>query len=471
MRSAPENGPALDAVCEPAGPAQRRSIIFGVVSVALLMNSLDQTIVATALHDLQQSLHTSVALAGWTLTGYSLGRVVMLPLVGRISEKYGARRLFVASIVVFACASLFCGLVSNIFLLIALRILQALGGAGFTPCATSIVVAHFGNGRDKALGLFGSIFPVGAAIGPVLGGVIVSYWSWREVFLVNVPVSVLLIPFVLRFIPADPPWARDGSHGIDWCGVALLCTTMCTGMVGVTFFGTVNSSLMWCGAIALALCAMLAVMLMRHIGRVSDPILPKRLITGSGFGAVNLVNFVYEGAVAGMVALVPLYAVSQYGITELGSGTVLVFESVTMIVFSALSSMLIRTTGYRMPMYLGFIAITVGMFGLAGIHGGGSAYLWLSVSAGFIGLGLGWSGPASRNACLQLIPDEAASLAALRSTGRQLGSITAISVSTAIVSQGLVGGNAQGFVYLAFAVALVIGLPMVSRIPEHHGSW
>lgn len=452
-------------------PATRRSIIFSVVSVALLMNSLDQTIVATALHDLQHSLHTSVALAGWTLTAYSLGRVLMLPLVGRISEAYGARRLFVASIVVFATASLFCGLVSNIYLLIVLRILQALGGAGFTPSATSIVVVHFGRGRDKALGLFGSIFPIGAAIGPVLGGVIVSYWSWREVFLVNVPVAVLLVPFVLRFIPADPPRVGLGARGIDGRGVVLLCGTMAAGMVGVTMFGASDSSVMWWGSAFLALCVLLVAVFMRHIGRVPDPIIPRRLITGPGFGAVNMVNFVFEGAVAGMVALVPLYAVSQYGITELGSGTVLVVESVAIIVFSALSSVLIRATGYRMPMYLGFGAIVVGMFGLAGVHGGVSAYLWLSVSAGFIGLGLGWSGPASRNACLQLIPDQAASLAALRSTGRQVGSISAISVSTAIVSQGLGGGNTQGIVYLVFGLLLITALPLVSRIPEHRGAW
>ena len=101
-----------------------------------MMMSIDSTIVATALHALQTGLDTSIIWAGWTLTAYSFGFVLMLPISGRLSERFGRKRVFMGSVAVFTLASLGCGLADNIHVLIALRVLQAAGGAGFTPSAT-----------------------------------------------------------------------------------------------------------------------------------------------------------------------------------------------------------------------------------------------------------------------------------------------------------------------------------------------
>ncbi|MGH7079125.1 MAG: MFS transporter, partial [Acetobacteraceae bacterium] len=176
--------PVIDPGSTGAIPPGRRPLVFTIVALALMMMSLDGTIVATVLHSLQHELRTSVNWAGWTITGYSFGFVLMLPVSGNLSERFGRRRVFLASVVVFTAASLCCGLADNIFVLIALRALQAAGGAGFTPSATGIIVDHFGEARDRAVSLFGSIFPVGSMIGPIFGGLFVSYWTWRGAFFV-----------------------------------------------------------------------------------------------------------------------------------------------------------------------------------------------------------------------------------------------------------------------------------------------
>ena len=198
-----------------AGESQpvRRVLVFTIVALALMMMSIDLTIVATALLSLQQGLHTSINWAGWTITAYSFGFVLMLPISGKLSERYGRRRVFIGSVIAFTVASLFCGLADNIFVLIALRVVQAAGGAGFTPSATGIVVDYFGDARDRAVSLFGSIFPVGAMIGPVFGGLFVSYWSWRAVFFVNVPIGLAIIVLALRYIPRDRPRAEQHHAG------------------------------------------------------------------------------------------------------------------------------------------------------------------------------------------------------------------------------------------------------------------
>ena len=124
-------------------------VAFPIVAMALLMITIDSTIVATALHALQQDLQTSVSWAGWTMTAYSLGFVLMLPLSAKLSIQYGHRRIFLLSVATFTLASLLCGLSTNIHMLIAFRALQAIGGAGITPSATGIIVNHFGRSRDR----------------------------------------------------------------------------------------------------------------------------------------------------------------------------------------------------------------------------------------------------------------------------------------------------------------------------------
>ncbi|MGH8115060.1 MAG: MFS transporter, partial [Rhodanobacteraceae bacterium] len=129
---------SADATATAGHPPVRRVLVFTIVALSLLMMSVDSTIVATALHALRQGLHTSINWAGWTLTAYSFGFVLMLPVSGKLSEQYGRRRVFLGSVIAFTGASLCCGFANNIYVLIALRAIQAAGGAGITPSATGI---------------------------------------------------------------------------------------------------------------------------------------------------------------------------------------------------------------------------------------------------------------------------------------------------------------------------------------------
>src|SRR5690606_34803057 len=139
--------------------------------------------------------------------------------------------VFIGSVVTFTLASLFCGLADSIFALIALRALQAIGGAGFTPSATGIIVDHFGDARDRAVSLFGSIFPIGAMVGPIFGGLFVSYWTWRVAFLVNVPIGIAVIILALRYIPRDLPRPQKDRFGMDVSGMLLLGSGLLAAML------------------------------------------------------------------------------------------------------------------------------------------------------------------------------------------------------------------------------------------------
>jgi MFS family permease len=464
-----------DRVSGPPGesPPVRRVLVFAIVVLALLMMSVDSTIVATALHSLQHGLQTSINWAGWTITAYSFGFVLMLPVSGKLSERYGRRRVFLVSVVAFTAASLCCGLAENIYVLIALRVVQAAGGAGFTPSATGIIVDHFGDTRDRAISLFGSIFQIGAMIGPIFGGLFVTYWTWRGVFFVNVPIGAAIMALGLRYIPRDRPGAEKIRQRTDVVGMALLGGGLLAGMLAVGYLGE-GSAHAWSPAFVapLAIAIVALWMFFRQINHSLYPFIAPSLIYGPGFGPVNLFNALYGGVTIGVVVLIPIYAINRYGISALGSGTLLIAQGAAAFVLSVAAAFALRRTGYRPPLYVGGAVIVIGTLLLAiSPVGGIPSYAWLAGSAFLVGVGAGTINPASRNAGLQLALERSSTIAAIRSMCMQIGAMTAISIATATIAGSDDPGGIQAWVYVMAALLLIAALPLIAHVPEHHGSW
>jgi len=328
-----------------------------------------------------------------------------------------------------------------------------------------------GKERDRAVSLFGSIFPIGAMIGPIFGGLFVSYWSWRGVFFVNVPIGLAVILMTLRYVPRDPDGAAHRSP--DPIGMALLGIGLVGGMLGVSYLGE-RSAHVWSPLFVVALIvAVFALwMFFRHINSAANPFIAPRFIHGPGFGAVNLINALLGGVTSGMVALVPIYAINRYGIDALGSATLLVAQGVASIILSIAAAFVLRRTGHRRPLYFGGVTIGIGMLLLslspvAGIP----PYAWLASSAFVIGVGYGAINPASRNAGLQLAPEHSATVAALRSMSMQIGPMTTISIATAVIAHSDHRGDTEAWIYVLAALLIFAALSFIARVPEHYGAW
>ncbi len=448
-------------------PLAHRRIVFGIVSIALLMASIDQTIVATALNAIRGDLDAPLTWSGWTITIYGLGQLIVMPLAGRLGDQYGRKRVFLSAAVLFTVASLCCSLADNIYLLVVFRAFQAIGGGAFMPTATGIVSEQFGRDRDRAIGMFTSIFPIGGILGPVIGGVIVTYWSWREIFIVNVPIGLLLILLGLRFIPGGRPTT---AARVDGAGAALLAGTILFGMYGISTLGSSGpTDPVFLGAEVIAVT--LGVLFIRHANRHSAPFIPVNLLRGRGFGAMNTINFLFGAAVLGFGALVPLYAESRYGIAPLQAGTLLTARAVGMICVAGLAVFALRRTGYRAPMIGGFLLVAGGMTLMALAPHGLTPYGWLALAAGITGVGMGLSIPASNNAGLQLAPDQISAIAGLRGMFRQSGGIVAVSVTTTVVAHAGNDGLAQANSFLVFAAVLLLIVPLTLLVPDQRGSW
>ena len=176
--------------------------------------------------------------------------------------------------------------------------------------------------------------------------------------------------------------------------------------------------------------------------------------------------------VIGTASLIPLYAISRYGISELHAGMLLVIDGVASVAFSIIFSIYIRKTGYRKPLYIGAVILATGVALLAVRPLFGSTpFLWLATGALLIGVGFGVMSPAARNAGIQLAPEQSANLAAIRSLGLQMGQIISIAAATSIIAASLNPAQAHAMVYFGLSLLLLAAIPIISGVPENKGSW
>ena len=446
------------------------AMTFFICAMGLFMASIDGTIVATALPRIGDSLHARLNWLGWTITIYQLGQIIAMPLAGKISDQFGRKKVFIVCAVIFTATSFVCGLSTSIYMLVPLRFVQALGGGAFMPSATGIVSDTYGKDRDRAIGMFTSIFPIGGICGPVFGGLIAGYWSWRGIFFINIPIGIVLIILDRALHPARRA-GRCRTARLSPAS-ALLASTIIFGMLAITTLGEKHVSPTDLRVLVpprprpySATSSSATPAAPRH--RSS----PLRLLRGKGFSTMNVLNVLFGSAALGFGALVPLYAENRYHISITTAGTVLSARAVGMISVAAISAMMLRRTGYRLPMTVGFSALAIGLVFLAITPHGLSPYWWLALFALLTGLGMGCAGPATNNATLQLAPDQVAAIAGLRGMFRQTGGILYVSIATAFLARSAHPATTQAHIFIIQAIVVAFMIGLVYIVPDHKGSW
>lgn len=456
---------------EPAGeaPLPRRHLVFGVVALALLMFSQDQTSVATALTTVSRDLGADLAWTGWIVTGYAVGQILALPLGGRLADQFGGRRVFLYAVAAYTVLSCLCAAGGAIGPLIACRFLQGVAGGVMLPAANGIVAHHYGRDRDRALALFTSVFPIGAILGPLVGGLVLTVWSWHAIFLVNAPFGLVLV-VAGAFLVRDPPRRSPGR--VDVRGIVLLLGTLVTAMVAVTALGALGDGA--AGPAVAAAAAVLAVVggycFARHARSRADAVLPWRLLTGRGLGVMNLTNVLFGAAVIGFSALLPLYAQTRYGLAPLAAGVLLTGRAAGTIASSAVSIALLRRTGHR-PLLVGGMGVIVLGLLLSAAPPAGPPEMWLLLTATVLGLGMGLAGPAANNAGMHLVPGDVTAMSGLRIMFRQIGGIAAVSATTAAVAAADAPGIAGAVALVVLAGLLAAVTLLAARIPNQRGRW
>ena len=376
--------PARDA--SPGGYSHRQIlVIMSGLMLGMLLAALDQTIVSTALTTISNDFHRP-DLYTWVVTSYLLTSTATTPLYGKISDLFGRKRIFQFAIVVFLIGSVLSGLSQSMYQLIAFRAVQGIGAGGLMSLALSIVGDVIPpRERGRYQGYFGAVFGASSVLGPLIGGFLVDYASWRWVFYVNVPIGAAALVVVNRVLHLD----HVKRHAkIDYTGAALLVAGVSLLLVGISEIGNHG------GVTSTALAYVIGgvVLTIAFVGwefRASEPILPMRLFRNDVFRVTTSLSLITGAVMFGAILFLPQYMQTVRGVSPTLSGLRLLPLLVGLLLTSIGSGQLIsRGSGYKKYVVGGTALLIVGTVLLTQIHV--STSFWtLSGIIFVVGFGLG----------------------------------------------------------------------------------
>jgi EmrB/QacA subfamily drug resistance transporter len=437
---------ALSVTQQQAVPDRRRRLLILVIcSMSLLIVGLDATIVNVALPAIQDSFHSTLSGLQWTVDAYTLVLASLLMLAGSTADRLGRRRVFAAGLVVFSLGSLLCALAPTLELLVAARVVLAIGGAMLTPVAMSIVRNVFEDPgeRAQAIGVFAAMFGISMALGPVLGGFLVSAISWRAIFLVNLPVALAAIALTAAFVPesraARPRRIDAVGQGLVIAGLsALTYATIEAGRVG---FGAAGIVVL----LALAL-GCFAVLVLYELRR-REPLLEMRFFTSAPFAGASAIALCLSAALGGFLFMNTLYLQDVRGLSPLHAGLFMLPTATMMTVFAPVSGRLVGRFGARPSMLAGGLAVVASGLMLTGLAPDTSVPFLLGAYAMF-GFGFALvSPPIASTAVSGMPPSQAGVAAAVATTSRQVGLTLGVAVFGTVAGAGLGTGIGPEFAH------------------------
>ncbi|MEO9223671.1 MAG: MFS transporter [Acidimicrobiales bacterium] len=383
-REEPDAGGPTTAPPEFALTSDTGKWILASTILGSMLVMLDGSIVNVALPSIGQHLHADFAGLQWVLTGYLLTLASFILVGGSLGDHLGRRRVFLIGVVWFAAASALCGLAPNIAVLTIGRVVQGIGGALLTPASLAILQTVIRpEDRARAIGAWSGLTGIGAAIGPFLGGWLVQSYSWRWIFLVNVPLATVVVAVTLRWVPQVK--GRDAAAqgmsriaSLDPPGVGLCVTAL-----AVATFGLIRQSV----PIAVVGAALLGFFLWREL-RAPEPMLPLSIFRSRQFTAVNVVTLGLYAALNMLLFVLVLVLQDSLGYSPLEAGAATVPITVLMLLGSARAGALAQRIGPRWPMALGCALVGVGLLLLVRVEPGRSWQGAVLPGVFVIGLGL-----------------------------------------------------------------------------------
>ena len=426
-----------------AGPALHYSTRAGrwVLAGTVLgsgIAALDATVVGIALPSIGRNFHVGEASLQWVFDAYTLSLAGLLLLGGTLGDRYGRRRVFVIGTVWFAVASLLCGLAPNAATLIVARAIQGIGAALLTPGSLAILQASFvKDDRSRAIGAWSGLGGLATAVGPFIGGWLISAVSWRLIFLINLPLAVAVVAISVRHVPESR--APDETGPLDVPGAV----TITGALVGITYGLIAASGQGWSAGPVLASLlggtALLAAFLVIE-SRRAEPMLPLGVFASRQFSAANAVTFVIYGALGGTLFLLPTVLQEAAGYSPLASGAALLPVTLIMLTLSARSGALAARIGPRLQMSVGPLVIAAGLLLFTRVAGSGGYIIDVLPAVLVFGFGLAINVAPLTSTALSAVPADHSGIAsAVNNDVARVAGLIAVAVLP--VAAGITGDS------------------------------
>ncbi len=440
-------------------------LISGVVILGSAMSILDTTIVNVALDTLSRELHATISQIQWVVTGYMLALAAVIPLSGWSAERFGARRMYVISLILFTVGSALCGLSTSTTELVIFRVLQGVGGGMIMPLGMMMMAGAAGPKRmGRVMSVVAMPMMLAPILGPTIGGLIVQNMSWRWIFYVNVPIGVIAVIAALRILPHG----KSGSpRPLDYRGLAYAAVGLPLLTYGLAEVGSTGS--FTATKVIVPLLAGLALIgaFILHALRVPNPLLNLRLYKRPTFSSASAATFFLGAAMFGGMILLPLYLQEVRHLSVVDTGLLNAPQGLGMALMMPLAGRLTDRMGGGPLALLGVTVTTLATipFALLGAH---TSLVWLSSVLLVRGMGIGFSFmPAMTAAFAALekseLPDASPQLNVVQRTGGSLG----VALLAVVLQRALTGAHTLEAAAAAFGTAFwaATGLTAVAIIP------
>jgi EmrB/QacA subfamily drug resistance transporter len=433
---------------------RRRLLVLAVCCSSLFIVGLDATIVNIALPSIQRDLHAPVSGLQWTIDAYTLVVASFLILAGSTGDRVGRRRTFQVGLATFTLGSLLCSLAPSLGWLVAFRGMQAIGGSMLNPVALSIIANTFTDDRERAraFGIWGAVFGLSMAMGPVVGGVLVATVGWRGIFWVNIPVGIAAIVATALVVPES-----RAAHGrrVDPVGQVLIIVMLASltyAIIEGPRLGWSSGTILGLFGVSAAAAAALAI----YEPRREEPLLDLRFFRSAPFTGAVVIAITAFSALAGFLFLNTLYLQDARHLSALHAGLYTLPMAAMTVLLAPLSGRITGQRGPRIPLLVAGVMTTAGALMMAGVTAT-TPVAFLMLAYVVIGIGNGMVNPPISNTAVSGMPrSQAGVAAAVASTSRQVGSSLGVALTGSAVASALHGSLRTGFVPASHAGWLIV---------------
>jgi EmrB/QacA subfamily drug resistance transporter len=430
-------------------PENRKWWTLGAVAFGLFMIMLDNTIVNVALPSIQRDLDIGISELEWVFNGYALTFGVLMLTGGKLADLLGRRRIFIAGLVIFTLASLFCGLATSAGWLIGARVVQGAGSALMNPATLSIITATFPpRQRGMAIGIWAGVSAMALAIGPLVGGLITEHWSWNWIFFINVPVGILAI--VVTRLVVDESRDTSAEQRLDLPGLlssAIALFALTYALIEANSYGWSSPRIL--GLFAVAAVGFVAFVLLEMHQRT--PMLDLDLFRNGTFAGANSVMLLVGLAMFGVFFYNSLFIQNVLGFSAVQTGASFLPMTVLIIIVAPIAGKFSDRVGSRWLVGVGMILLSASLFIFSRLDA--TSNFWDILPGLLIG-GFGMAivmTPITAAAMGSVSVDKAGVGSAVLNSMRQVGGSLGIAVMGAIVAASASGSpgtpeSVQGFV-------------------------
>src|ERR1700760_1150132 len=423
-------------------------IVAGVVMLGAVMSILDTTVVNVAINHLSAAFHAPLTTIQWVITGYTLALATVIPITGWAADRFGTKRIYLTSLVLFTAGSIASGLSWSAGSLIVFRVLQGIGGGMIMPSVMTIMTKKAGPHRmGRVMGVLGVPMLIAPIIGPILGGWFVDNASWRWIFFINVPIGIGAFIGALMVLEPDQP---QPAHRLDWRGMALLSPGL-----AVFIFGLAESSTYGFGSVRSWGPTLVGVVLIAawfvHSWRAPNPLIDLRTFAHTRAGAAAGTFLLFAISVFGTMLLVPLYYQAVRGASALQAGLLLAPGGLGAMLLMPVAGKLTDRYGPTWLPAAGLPLVAIGLipFVFVGAH---TSYVLLSCANFVQGLGMGLAMMPNMTAAMQAVPATAiartsTAMNIIRQAGASIGTaVLSVILASAITSNlaSILGSRASG---------------------------